>query len=145
MGKLVRCVHGRLTDLFLDIRLGSPTFGKIAAYDMPSPNEISHGEWIWLPPGFAHGTFFTVETRIEYLCTGEYNPACEAGISPLADDLDWSLCDAGLKGEFDTLVAGGLVLSDKDRQGLSLSAWRADPRARYFTYGGQSSTGPLAD
>jgi dTDP-4-dehydrorhamnose 3,5-epimerase len=135
MGKLVRCVHGRLIDLFLDIRLGSPTFGKIAAHDMTAPAEALSGEWIWLPPGFAHGAVFTSESRIEYLCSGEYNPACEAGLSPVAGDLDWSLCDAGLKREFDALVDDGIVLSEKDRQGLSLTAWSADPRARHFTFG----------
>ena len=135
MGKLVRCVHGRLVDLFLDIRLGSPTFGKIAAYDMPSSNDSGFGEWIWLPPGFAHGVFFTVDSRIEYMCTSEYNPDGEAGLSPVTDDLDWSLCDPGLKNEFDALVRQGIVLSDKDREGLSLAAWKADARAQQFTYG----------
>ena len=135
MGKLVRCVHGRMVDLFLDIRHGSPTFGMIAAYDMHSPNEMAHGEWIWVPPGFAHGTFFTVESRIEYLCSGEYNPTCEAGLSPVADDLDWSLCNPELKREFDELVAKGIVLSDKDRNGMSLGGWKADPRSQHFRYG----------
>ena len=135
VGKLARCVHGRMVDLFLDIRLESPTFGKIASYDMRSPNEMTHGEWIWLPPGFAHGTFFTEESRIEYLCTGEYNPACEAGISPLADDLDWSLCEPALKREFDELVSKGVVLSAKDREGLSLARWKSDPLARNFVHG----------
>jgi dTDP-4-dehydrorhamnose 3,5-epimerase len=135
MGKLVRCVHGRLVDLFLDIRLGSPTFGQIAAHDMDSPDDMTHGEWIWLPPGFAHGTYFTVDTRIEYLCSGEYNPACEGAVSPLTGDLDWSPCDPGLRAEFHALVAQGAVLSHKDRDAPSLAAWRDDPRARHFVYG----------
>ena len=33
---------------------------------------------------------------IEYFCSGEYSPGCEAGISPLAEDIDWSLCDPKL-------------------------------------------------
>ena len=56
MGKLVRTMRGRMVDLVLDIRLGSPTFGRVVAYDMPPilpPTEYS--EWIWVPPGFAHG------------------------------------------------------------------------------------------
>ena len=121
-------------DLFLDIRLGSPTFGKIAACEMAAPADAAWGEWIWLPLGFAHGVFFTVESRIEYLCSGAYNQACEAGPSPVTGDLDWSLCDAVLKGEFDALIANGAVLSEKDRQGLSLTAWAADSRAQHFTY-----------
>jgi dTDP-4-dehydrorhamnose 3,5-epimerase len=135
MGKLVRTVSGRMVDLFLDIRLGSPTFGKIAACDLPGEDDAPHSDWIWVPPGFAHGTFFTAPSRIEYLCSGEYSPGCEAGLSPLTTDLDWSLCDAGLKAEFDALVAGGAVLSDKDRDGLSLAAWQADERSRQFVHG----------
>ena len=84
MGKLVRTVHGRMVDLFLDIRKGSPTYGKAAACDMPSSPDNDYAEWIWIPPGFAHGNYFTEDTTIEYICSGEYSPGCEAGISPLA-------------------------------------------------------------
>jgi dTDP-4-dehydrorhamnose 3,5-epimerase len=135
MGKLVRTVHGRMVDLFLDIRLGSPTFGKAAMHDMPAPAEEAWGEWIWVPPGFAHGNFFSVESRIEYLCSGEYSQGCEAGISPTAGDIDWSLADAGLKREFDALAAGAPLMSDKDRHAFTLAAWRADPRSQNFVYG----------
>jgi len=135
MGKLVRTVSGRMVDLFLDIRLGSPTFGRIAAYDMPADDEAPHSEWIWVPPGFAHGNFFSVASRIEYLCSGEYSQGCEAGISPLAPDLDWSACAPALKHEFDALIATGAIISEKDTSGVSLGAWQADSRARNFVYG----------
>ena len=135
MGKLVRTVSGRMVDLFLDIRLGSPTLGRIAAYDMPASDDVSHSEWIWVPPGFAHGNFFTETSRIEYLCSGEYSAGCEAGISPVAADLDWSGCDPSLKREFDGLAAGSAIISEKDAAGLSLAAWRADARAQNFVYG----------
>lgn len=135
MGKLVRTVSGRMVDLFLDIRLGSPTFGHIAAYDMPAANDAPHSEWIWVPPGFAHGNFFTEPSRIEYLCSGEYSPGCEAGLSPLTQDLDWSLCPPVLKQEFDALVAAGPILSVKDHEGLTLTAWQADERSRQFIHG----------
>ena len=135
MGKLVRCVHGRLVDFFLDIRLGSPTFGRIAAYDMPSDNTAAFSEWIWLPPGFAHGAMFPEDSRIEYLCSGEYNPACEAAISALSPDLDWSLCDPALKQEFEEQVQGGVRMSAKDRDAPSLTTWQGDPRAAEFLFG----------
>lgn len=135
MGKLVRTVSGRMVDLFLDIRLGSPTFGRIAAHDMPASDEAPHGEWIWVPPGFAHGNFFSETSRIEYLCSGEYSPGCEAGLSPVAPDLDWSACDPGLKREFDALVASGAIISEKDTAGLTLTAWQADERAKHFIHG----------
>src|SRR5262249_31441506 len=74
MGKLVRTISGRMVDLVLDIRLGSPTFGMLLAHDMPATPSDETTEWIWVPPGFAHGNFFTEETIIEYFCTGEYSP-----------------------------------------------------------------------
>lgn len=135
MGKLVRTVAGRMVDLVMDIRQGSPTYGRIIAHDMPASPDCGEAEWIWVPPGFAHGNFFTEPTYIEYYCSGEYSPGCEAGISPLSGDLDWSLCDPILKAQFEQLVAMSGVLSDKDRQGLTLTAWGADPRAANFVYG----------
>ncbi len=129
MGKLVRCVHGRLVDFFLDVRLGSPTYGRIAAYDMPSDHESSYGEWIWLPPGFAHGVLFPVDSRIEYMCSAEYNPAGEAAVSPMAPDLDWSTCDARLRQELRGMLAAGALLSPKDRDAPTLAGWQQDPRA----------------
>ncbi len=134
MGKLIRTLHGRMIDLFLDIRKGSPTWGMIAAHDMPATPGDAEGQWIWVPPGFAHGNVFTEETTIEYFCSGEYSPGCEAGISPLADDLDWSLCDPALRQEVAAAVAGRLLISDKDRDGLSVGAWGADPRSDTFLY-----------
>src|SRR3989442_12162468 len=83
MGKLVRTLEGHMIDLVLDIRKGSPNFGKILAYDMPARMNAEWDEWIWVPPGFAHGNMFVDDTLIEYLCSGEYSPGCEAGISPL--------------------------------------------------------------
>lgn len=131
MGKLVRTLYGRMVDLVLDIRLGSPTFGKIIAYDMPYSAESDTSEWIWVPPGFAHGNFFTEESMIEYFCTGEYSPDCEAGISPFAADIDWSLCESQLKSEFDGLRSSPCV-SEKDRGGFSLNEWAEDPRSENF-------------
>jgi dTDP-4-dehydrorhamnose 3,5-epimerase len=132
MGKLVRTLSGRMTDMVLDIRKGSPTFGKIIAYDMPAGHDVDFGEWIWVPQGFAHGNYFREETHIEYLCSGEYSPGCEAGISPLAADIDWSLCDPMLKSEFDSVAKGSPLMTDKDRNGHSISAWIANPNSDRF-------------
>lgn len=134
MGKLVRTVSGRMVDLALDIRVGSPTFGNVVAYDMPSTHAAEWSEWIWVPPGFAHGNYFPKETIIEYFCTGEYSPGCEAAVSPLAADLDWSLCDPNLRSEFQTMVEGGPTITDKDRDAGSLSEWQRDPRSSTFLY-----------
>ncbi len=132
MGKLVRTVHGHMVDLVLDIRIGAPTFGKIIAYDMPANHGEDAGGWIWVPPGFAHGNFFLEDSTIEYLCSGEYSPGCEAGISPLAEDIDWSLCDPELRHAFERVVKDAPLITDKDRNGLSVSGWSRDERSRHF-------------
>jgi len=132
MGKLVRTLKGRMVDLVLDIRKGSQTFGKIIAYDMPNSAQEDYSEWIWIPPGFAHGNFFIEESAVEYLCTGEWAPATEAGISPLANDIDWSLCDSGLREEFEKIAKNTPVMSDKDRDAPSVSQWKADKRSDNF-------------
>lgn len=134
MGKLVRTVRGRMIDMVLDIRKGSPTYGKIIAYDMPVTGEEDFSEWIWVPPGFAHGNTFTEDTVIEYLCSGEYSPGNEAGISPIADDIDWSLCNPELASLFQQISRSTGLMTDKDRNGFSLAAWSADPRSEIFQY-----------
>jgi dTDP-4-dehydrorhamnose 3,5-epimerase len=134
MGKLVRALSGRMTDMALDIRKGSATFGKIILYDMPAHKESDFGEWIWLPPGFAHGNYFLEDSHIEYFCSGEYSPGCEAGISPLSPDIDWSLCDAALKKEFDSLAGAHPLMTEKDRDGHSVSSWSANHDSNRFIY-----------
>lgn len=134
MGKLVRTVRGHMVDLVLDIRKGSPTYGKIIAYDMPVTGDEDYSEWIWVPPGFAHGNTFTEDTVIEYLCSGEYSPGNEAGISPIADDIDWSLCDPDLASLFQQIAQSTDLMTDKDRNGFSLASWTADPRSENFRY-----------
>jgi dTDP-4-dehydrorhamnose 3,5-epimerase-like enzyme len=125
-----------MVDMVLDLRIGSPTIGKIILFDMPSQPDSKEAMWIWVPPGFAHGNFFTEESAIEYFCTAEYKPENEAGIMPLADDIDWSLADPFLKRELDNFVGeGALVLSEKDKNALSLAAWLNDPRSVVFKYG----------
>jgi dTDP-4-dehydrorhamnose 3,5-epimerase len=134
MGKLVRTLHGRMIDMVLDIRKGSPTFGKIIGYDMPANPQAEFCEWIWIPPGFAHGNYFTEESHIEYFCSGEYSPGCEAGISPLAADIDWSLCHPELKQGFDKIASANPLMTDKDRDGFTLSSWLDNPNSSQFVF-----------
>ena len=136
MGKLVRTIYGRMVDLVVDIRVGSPTLGKVIAHEMPSDEQRDYDEWIWVPPGFAHGNFFSEPTRIEYLCTGGYNPTCESGINPLDSALDWSLCDSALAREYAAMTGEKPLLSEKDFQAGSLQQWLARPEAGCFRYDG---------
>lgn len=134
MGKLVRPLNGHLIDFALDIRKGSPTFGKIVAYDMPTSREHDYDEWIWVPPGFAHGVVLPEESLIEYMCSGEYSPGCEASISPLAPDIDWSMCDPGLKEIFRNIATTTQLMTDKDRNGHTLDSWQKDENSNNFIF-----------
>ena len=135
MGKLVRTLCGRMIDMVLDIRKGSPTFGKIVLYDMPVSHDAQYQEWIWVPPGFAHGNIYTEESMIEYFCSGQYSPGCEAGISPLAKDIDWQLCEPELKKIFDSIAPTTTLITDKDKNGYSLKDWENCIDSDNFIYG----------
>lgn len=135
MGKLVRTLRGHMVDLVLDIRKGSPTFGKIILHDMLADSEKDADEWIWIPPGFAHGNFYPENSAIEYFCTGQYSPNGEVAISPLSEEIDWSLADQKLKKAFDQLMADKPLISEKDKQSMNLSQWQSDPRIEKFVYG----------
>lgn len=135
MGKLVRCLFGHLIDIALDIRKNSPTYGKAIAYDMQVDTARDFSEWIWLPPGFAHGVVLPKESMIEYFCSGQFSPQCEASISPLAPDIDWSLCDKTVKKALDPIISTTTLITDKDKNGLSIAAWTKDPRSSNFIYG----------
>ncbi|MEO6216838.1 MAG: dTDP-4-dehydrorhamnose 3,5-epimerase [Sphingomonas sp.] len=77
-GKLVRCTAGALFDVAVDIRQGSPTFGKWAGETLTPGN----GKQLWIPAGFAHG-FCTLEpdTVIAYKVTAYYNAESDKGLA----------------------------------------------------------------
>jgi dTDP-4-dehydrorhamnose 3,5-epimerase len=133
MGKLVRTISGHMIDIILDLRLGSPTQGKLIAYDMPVNNGSIFSEWIWVPPGCAHGNFFLEDSHIEYLCSGEYNGDCEAGINPFSEDIDWSICDKKLFNLFNDLKSS-FIVSSKDTAGLSLNQWLTSLNSNQFKF-----------
>ncbi len=134
MGKLVRTLSGRMLDIVLDVRKQSPTCGMAILYDMPARDTENWDEWIWVPPGFAHGNLFIADTRIEYLCTGEYSPECEAGICPFATDIDWSLAAPELLSFLNSYRAGNAIISEKDANGLCLNEWFSDVRSNNFDF-----------
>ncbi len=75
--KLVQVVHGAVFDVAVDIRLGSPTFGKWTGVELSADNRRQ----IFIPAGFAHGFVVLSETAsFIYKCSDFYFPDCEAGI-----------------------------------------------------------------
>lgn len=77
-GKLVRCTAGALYDVAVDIRHGSPTFGRWVGEILTPQN----GKQLWVPPGFAHG-FCTLEPNsvISYKVTGYYDAQSDKGLA----------------------------------------------------------------
>jgi dTDP-4-dehydrorhamnose 3,5-epimerase len=76
-GKLVRCLRGSAYDVALDVRRGSPTEWKVAAFRL----DADAGDTVWIPPGFAHGfQTLTDDCLIVYKTTAEYSAAHEVGI-----------------------------------------------------------------
>lgn len=132
LGKLLRTISGHMVDMILDIRKNSPTFGKIILYDLPANESMDYNEWIWLPPGIAHGSFFPKDSLNEYFFSADYNPQAEAGISPLSADLDWALAEPKLKKQFEELKTKEILINEKDKNGMTLQAWQRDPRSQNF-------------
>lgn len=135
MGKFIRVIKGQMLDLVLDIRKGSKNFAKMLAFEMKQDYKSKSGNWIWIPPGFAHGTCFLKDSVIEYLCTGEYNLNCERSISPLAGDINWSLSQTKVKKVFDQFTKSSDLIADKDKKGLSMQQWEESKDSGRFLYG----------
>jgi dTDP-4-dehydrorhamnose 3,5-epimerase len=100
--KLVRCVRGRIWDVAVDIRQGSPTYGQWVGWELTAVE----GEQLFIPAGFAHG-FLTLEPNCEvvYKTSDFYAPDCDDGL--IWDDPQIAIAWPA--------VEGGPVLSGKDR------------------------------
>ena len=88
--KLVRCVKGKVLDVAVDIRKGSPTYGKHVAVELTEDN---HRQF-FIPKGFAHGFAVLSETAVfQYKCDEFYHPEADGGISILDGSLgiDWRI------------------------------------------------------
>jgi dTDP-4-dehydrorhamnose 3,5-epimerase len=105
-GKLVRVTAGEIYDVAVDIRRGSPTFGKWTAVVISARAPRT----CWIPPGFAHGYLvLSEEAEVQYKTTDYWAPQYERCIV-------WNDRDLGIPWP----VASEPVLSAKDRAGLPL-------------------------
>jgi dTDP-4-dehydrorhamnose 3,5-epimerase len=97
-GKLVMCMQGRIYDVAVDIRKGSPTYGKWIGVELTGDNRMM----LYVPPGFAHGFQVLSDTaEVLYKCTDEYSPADDRGIIWNDTDVNiaWPLKDPVLSGK----------------------------------------------
>ena len=108
-GKLVRVARGKVWDVAVDIRKGSPTFGQWVGVELSENNQHQ----LWVPPGFAHGFVVLSESAdFLYKTTDYYSPQHERCIA-------WN--DPALAITW-PLEGGAPMLSGKDAMGLGLGA-----------------------
>jgi dTDP-4-dehydrorhamnose 3,5-epimerase len=98
--KLVRCVRGSLYDVAVDIRTGSPTYGKWFGLELSAENK----RMLYIPAGFAHGFYALTDCELNYCCGGAgYAKAAEGGLRYDCADtaIAWPLEGAPLVNERD--------------------------------------------
>ena len=106
-GKLVRVTHGAVLDIAVDLRRSSATFGKHVAVELNGES----GEMLWIPAGFGHAFLVLSDAAgFAYKVTDYYSPAGERTIV-------WNDPDIAIPWP---VSAGGVIISDKDRQGAKL-------------------------
>lgn len=101
--KLVRCVRGRVLDVAVDIRKGSPTYGQHVAVELSEDNHLQ----FFIPRGFAHGFAVLSDIAVfQYKCDNYYCPEADGGISikDISLGIDWRIDPANA------------ILSPKDMQ-----------------------------
>ncbi|MBO7261342.1 MAG: dTDP-4-dehydrorhamnose 3,5-epimerase [Alistipes sp.] len=106
--KLVRVVKGKVVDVAVDIRTGSPTYGKYVAVEL---SEDNHRQ-LFIPRGMAHGfVVMSDEAIFQYKCDNYYHPESEGAIAwnDPTIGMDWGVAEADI------------ILSEKDRQNPTLA------------------------
>ena len=119
MGKLMRVTLGAAFLAAVDIRKGSPTFGKWFGCEVSAESK----KQVWAPAGFARGfAVLSDYAEIQYKCTGIYNSTGESGIlwNDPAIGIEWPVKEP--------------ILSKKDATAQTLAAWAASPLSDNFRY-----------
>jgi dTDP-4-dehydrorhamnose 3,5-epimerase len=124
-GKLVRVTAGRVFDVAVDMRAGSPRFGHWAGTELSGENHRQ----LWIPPGFAHG-FLVLSDSADFLykTTDYYAPQAEAAVRWDDPTLGIAWPDSGLAPVLSAKDATAPLLGDAIRFGSDAAqSWRAGP------------------
>lgn len=110
-GKLCQVLQGKVLDVAVDIRFGSPTFGRYVAVELSAEN----ASMLWIPPGFAHGfSVLSDEAVFYYKCTARYSKPDERAIL-------FSDPQLGIDWQVDTPL-----VSEKDKEAVPFSQIEKD-------------------
>lgn len=106
--KLVRCSRGAILDVAVDIRMGSPSYGKWASVELSAQN----GSQLFVPKGFLHGFLtLTEDCEVQYKCSDIYAPDCDGSVRWDSAGIDWGTTAP--------------VLSEKDKHAIPLSDFQS--------------------
>ncbi|EZQ12031.1 MULTISPECIES: dTDP-4-dehydrorhamnose 3,5-epimerase [Acidianus] len=97
-GKLVTVISGKVLDVAVDLRKGSPTYSKWVSA------ELTPGRLLWIPCGFAHGFLALEESHVIYLVTRDFDPSLDSGVAWNDEEINvnWPIKEP--------------ILSEKDRK-----------------------------
>jgi len=119
MGKLMRVTHGAAFLVAVDIRIGSPSFGKWVGVEA----SVENRKQVYAPAGFARGFCVLSEfAEIQYKCTGIYSNKAESGVL-------WNDPAIGIR-----WPAKEPILSKKDETAQTLDQWLSKPESKNFSY-----------
>lgn len=109
--KFVFCAAGSVTDHVVDLRVGSPTYGQHASFELSADNWTA----LFIPIGFAHGFVARTDAVMAYFCSAEFAPDCDTGVKWDSAGIDWQVKDP--------------IISDKDQNLTPINEYQSP-----FTY-----------
>jgi dTDP-4-dehydrorhamnose 3,5-epimerase len=116
MAKLIRCTRGMIFDVAVDLRLGSPTFGRWYGVELSEDNM----KQLFVPVGFGHGFAVLSDwADVQYKCTNFYAPASEGCVQ-------WNEPEIGV-----AWPVQNQIVSQRDHNGVSLRQYLEKPAFRY--------------
>lgn len=117
--KLVRCIHGKVYDVIIDLRKDSPTFMQWQGFYLTGENK----NMLYVPEGFGHGYLVLEESIVSYKCNEKFYGEFDGGIM-------WDDPDMGIKWPLDELGCE-VILADKDKNLPSFKEWKESEKGGF--------------